>query len=141
MITNERIAANTTRRFASLLKSYGVYVEPYDADLKPIEKVLRHSWYVDKVKQMGHTDCTCLEIEGGFFAVLENGQIMTGKNIMILDGISAVVEEISEEDPLDVFTRFDWKGFCDKDSDDDYVVVAEFSQLRKLFKSLNLRKN
>lgn len=143
MITNKRIAANTARRLAMLLKSYGVHVDHYNTDeFKPIEKVLRHSWYVDKVKQMGHTDCIYIGIDGGFFAVLENGQIMTGKNIMILDGISCVVTEIATDDPIDAFSNFLWKGFSADEYDDrDYVVVCELSQFRKMLNSLNLMEN
>ena len=56
---------------------------------------------------------------------------------MICDGISSVVMELSEIDPIDAFQMFQWKGFNDGDDDDDYVVVTEFSQLKKLIETLD----
>lgn len=137
MFTNEKMAENTAHRLAMFLKGKGIEITHYDSTLRPIEKVLRGSWYVKKAKEMGHTDCIHIGlICGGFFAILENGQIMTGKNIMICDGISSVVMELSEIDPIDAFQIFQWKGFNDGDDDDDYVVVTEFSQLKKLIETL-----
>ena len=60
-----------------------------DFVLRPIDKILRSSWYVDKTKQCGHTDCIYIKIVdeyvNAFFVVLEDGNIMTGGNIFIND--------------------------------------------------------
>ncbi len=128
MITNSAIAENTCRRLVDFLKSKGVDVFPYDATLHPIEKTLCYSWYVKKVKEMGHTDCCHIGlVEGGFFAVLENSQIMTGSNIMILDAISGLCCD-NEVDPNEIMLSFRWKGFGDGC---DGVLVVEFSELKK----------
>lgn len=139
-MTNERMAENTARRLADLMRQYGIEVEPYDATLRPIERVLRGSWYVDKVKQMGHTDCIHLGFKdciGNFFiVVLEDGHLMTGANCMILDAVSCLTMSVPEGD-VDVndvfYNHFRWKGYG---MDDDGVVVFELSQLRELMKYL-----
>ena len=75
MFTNEKMAENTAHRLAMFLKGKGIEITHYDSTLRPIEKVLRGSWYVKKAKEMGHTDCIHIGlICGGFFAILENWQ-------------------------------------------------------------------
>lgn len=141
-MTNERIAENTARRLANLMRQYGIEVEPYNATLRPIEQVLRSSWYVDKVKQMGHTDCIHMGFNdsiGNFFiAVLEDGQLMTGANCMIMDAVSSLTMSVPNRD-VDVndvfYHHFRWKGYG---RDDDGVCVFELSQLRMLLEYLNL---
>ncbi len=113
------MVAKTANILANLLKKHGIGVTPYDTTLKPIEKVLRGSWYVDKAKQAGHTDCVYIGIEcGGFFAVLEDCSIMVGKNIMIADAVTAIIEDYTDflknSDIIDVWSLFRWHGWCDE---------------------------
>lgn len=49
----------------------------------PITETLRDSWYVGKAIELGHTDCCYIRCEGGFIVVLEDGEIMTGSNVMV----------------------------------------------------------
>ena len=88
-------ATKVARQLCDYLNEKGLKTE-CDFVLRPIDKTLRSSWYVDKVKQCGHTDAIHVGIShdcymcNGFFAVLEDGSIMTGGNIMINDAFTAI---------------------------------------------------
>ena len=89
------VAAKVARQLCGLLNNKGIKTES-DFVLRPIDKILRDSWYVGKTKQCGHTDCIHVNISYdyfnvyGFFAVLEDGKIMTGGNCIILDAFSSI---------------------------------------------------
>lgn len=87
------VAAKVARQLCDLLNNKGIKTES-DFVLRPINKTLRHSWYVEKLKQCGHTDCIHVGISNNilsaFFAVTEDGHIMTGGNIMLLDAFAAM---------------------------------------------------
>lgn len=141
MVTNQMMVAKTANILANLLKKHGIGVTPYDTTLKPIEKVLRGSWYVDKAKQAGHTDCVYIGTECGFFVVLENCEIMVGQNIMITDAITSLVlsctDFVDGADVCDVWQMFRWHGWADEPYYEDYVACFEISQLRALLNKLN----
>lgn len=89
------IATKVARQLCDYLNKKGLKTE-CDFVLRSIDMTLRSSWYVDKVKQCGHTDAIHVGIShdyynvNGFFAVLENGDIMTGGNIMINDAFTSI---------------------------------------------------
>ena len=89
------MATKVARQLCDLLNIKGIKTES-DFVLRPIDEILRDSWYVGKTKQCGHTDCMHVNISYdyfnvyGFFAILEDGKIMTGGNCMISDAFTAI---------------------------------------------------
>ena len=88
------VATKVARRLCDLLNDKGIKTES-DFVLRPIDETLRPSWYVDKLKQCGRTDCIHVGISNetilsSFFAVTEDGHIMTGGNVMLLDAFAAM---------------------------------------------------
>ena len=87
-------ATNALQTLCDTLDSIGV---SYDTDrtFGPIQSVLRSSWYVDKAVSLGHTHCCHVDISsGGFIAVLEDGTMMTGSNVMCPNAIENICDEI-----------------------------------------------
>ena len=87
------VATKVARQLCDLLNNKGIKTES-DFVLRPIDKTLRFSWYVCKVKQCGHTDCIHVDVSNediyGFFVVLEDGNIMTGGSCMINDAFAMI---------------------------------------------------
>lgn len=141
MLTNQKMAQRTALILVTMLKRYGIKVTPYCTDLKPIETVLRASWYVDKIKQAGHTDCIYIGTECGFFVILENCEIMVGQNIMVTDAVTSLVlsctDFVDGADVCDVWQMFRWHGWADEPYCEDYVAFFEISQFRELLNKLN----
>lgn len=85
---NYKIMTKVSGMLSEYLETKGINAN-VTFDIKPIEKTLRSSWYVDKVKQCGHTECVYVDLNDeythAFFVVLEDGSIMTGGNIFISD--------------------------------------------------------
>lgn len=112
------VVEKVARHLCDLLNNKGIKAES-DFVLRPIDKTLRPSWYVGKLKQCGHTDCIHVGISSeailsSFFAVLEDGKIMTGGNCMILDAFAAIdwtIESgefiVSKPELYDVYERDD----------------------------------
>ena len=99
MITNKTIAERTARRLVDYLTSKGIKAES-DFRFAPIRKVLRDCYYVEKVLECGHTDCLHVGLPdvGSFFAVLEDGRLMSGCHVMIADAVSSIFLEYVDSD-------------------------------------------
>lgn len=106
--------------------------------IKPIEKTLRASWYVDKVKQCGHTECVHISLNGGdtygcaFFVVLEDGSIMTGGNIFINDAF-ATFDTTMDGAEFIIARPHLYKVY---ESDDDVCIITSIDGVRKFFDRL-----
>jgi hypothetical protein len=96
MITNERMAVRTAKNLVKFLNKKGAKCSS-DFKYKPIRKVLRDSWYVDKLMDCGQTDCIHIDLECGSFLVVTNDcKLMSGQNIMIMDAIYSIFAEYVE---------------------------------------------
>lgn len=132
---------NITEKVAFMLSDYletkGISTT-ISLQIKPIEKVLRSSWYVNKVKQCGHTECIYLALENedysgsAFFAVLEDGSIMTGGNIFILDAF--LTFDTTMDGPEFIMGRPHlYKVYT---NDDDVCIITSIEGVRKFFDRL-----
>ena len=129
-MTNERIAIKTAKRLVDYLASKGIKTET-DLKYRKISDTLRGSWYVDKVKQCGYTDCIHIDVEcGGFFAILNTGEIMTGQNVMINDAISNVIYELLGTPDYDAFWTLNI--YAEEDWGEDALLIGSLSQIKEL---------
>lgn len=89
------VAIKVAHQLCGYLNGKGIKTES-DFVLRPIDRTLRPSWYVDKVKQCGHTDCIYVNVPNvfynisAFFSVMEDGGIMSGGNVMSIDAFTAI---------------------------------------------------
>ena len=128
-MTNEKIATKVAEKLVKFLN--GKEIETSVVSYRPISKVLRSSWYVDKVRQLGYTDCVYVEAkECGFFAVLETGEIMTGGNCMICDAISSVIYHLLGVPDFDAFLSL--KVYADYNSEDDGLLIGSYDKVTGL---------
>ena len=114
--------------------------------VKPIESTLRWSWYVDKVKQCGHTECMHIDLNNedtidmyntgacgsAFFVVLEDGSIMTGGNIFINDAFATFDTTMDGAEFIMARPHL-YKVY---ESDEDVCIITSIDGVRKFFDRL-----
>ena len=134
-MTNKKIATNVAKRLVKYLTSLGCDCK-CDYSYKPIRETLRNSWYVKKVLEIGHTDCIFIDVDFdgfgmGFFAVLENGEIMTGENCMIKCPFSNLPIEMGNFNCY-YFENY-FKVFAYDDFFEDVLVISTLDSAIKFF--------
>lgn len=119
----------------SVLKNAGVNCKVADNELRPINDVLRDSWYVDELIDRGYTDCIHIELDtdscSGFMAVLNTGELMTGSNAMIPSGLECVIYGICdkyEEEPEE--WMFEMMQDFTEENDDDSISIFTLDELK-----------
>lgn len=126
------ITENVARQLCGYLNEKGIKTES-DFVLRSIDKTLRGSWYVDKVKQCGHTDCIHIEIDDEnyhcFFVVCEDGTIMTGGNIFIWDAFRT----FDETSGFFLLTHSEYKIYY---TDDDVCILTSLKGVKMFFDRL-----
>ena len=129
------------KRIVNALRDLGVSVET-DYQFGRIENVLRQSWYVWKVKQLGHTHCCHINLStGGFLAVLEDCTVMSGANIMLSTAIEDLSYEFDpsfwteffsdydffqfeDETPQEMTLQSDWKIYSEDEDCENYLLTT-----------------
>ena len=130
-MTNKKIATKIAKRLVAYLSAKGIATK-CDYKYLPIEKILRGSWYVTKVKETGHTDCIYIDVKcGGFFAVLENGEIMTGQNCMIADAVSNIIYELFGTPDYDKFMNV-LKIYTESNYEEDALLIGSLDKIKFL---------
>lgn len=101
MVKNRQICLRTAIRLVNYLKTKGIATDT-DFAIQPIKKILRECFYVRKIKECGFKDCIYVELPdaGSFFAVLEDGRLMTGFHIMKYDAIRSILCDLCLDDML-----------------------------------------
>ncbi|MBO7731840.1 MAG: hypothetical protein J6S67_04790 [Methanobrevibacter sp.] len=124
------VAEKVTRQLCDLLNNKGIKTES-DFVLRPIDKTLRPSWYVEKLKQCGFTDCIHVGISdiNAFFAVTDDGHIMTGGNFMILDAFAAL--SICEDYGEFIMARPDM--FHVLENEEETCIITDLKGVRAFF--------
>lgn len=102
---------------------------------------LRHSWYVDKIIELGlnpqnvnHIELSC----GGFIAELSNGLLCTGGNIMLVDALSEIGYEQGFDYPFDLFGNIENINLYLDDVNDcnDVLITFTFESLQEYIKKI-----
>ena len=140
MVTNKTIAERIARLSVKYLSTKGIAFK-CDYKFMPIKKILRDSWYVKKICEFGHTDCIFIDLPdaGSFFAVLEDGRLMSGMNLMVQDAIwSIYVEYVDSEFPYDLFDTLRMDSYSDNCGDNGLIVI-DLCVFRDWFDSCVLR--
>ena len=145
------------KRIVNALRDLGVTVET-DYQFDEIDNVLRQSWYVWKVKQLGHTHCCHINLStGGFIAVLEDCTVMSGANIMILTAIENLSYEFDASfwteffEDLDFFQfedettqeatlRSDWKIYSRNEDFEDYLLTTSVEEIMQMIEKFIIIK-
>ena len=132
----------TTRKVAQQLCAYlneKTIKTECDFVLRPIDKILRSSWYVDKTKQCGHTDCIYVKVSddtgeyvNAFFVVLEDGNIMTGGNIFINDAFLSF--DMSLDAPEFIQTHREYKLFFN--DEEDVCIITSLKGVKMFYDRL-----
>ena len=133
-MTNEKIATNVANKLVKMLTEMGC--ETKVSSYRPISETLRSSWYVKKVKEIGHTDCIYIDVYYddfgmGFFCVLEDGKIMTGENVMISNPFSSIPVEKGNNEVY-YFENY-FKVYARDDFYEDILVISDLKSALKYF--------
>lgn len=75
-----------------------------DFEVGSIEETMRGSLYKDWLLGMGYHDCAFINEGGSFIAVLNDGRLMSGSNIMIEDALFRAVEDLYEAEQVETGT-------------------------------------
>lgn len=130
-MTNKKIATNVAKKLIEYLSEKGIETE-CDFQYKSIDETLRSSWYVSKVKEVGHTDCIHVDVKcGGFFAILESGEIMTGANVMISDAITSIIYELFGEPNYDTLMA-NLNVYTEEDYEEDVLLIGTLDKIEFL---------
>lgn len=138
MITNKQICERMAKRLVDFLNSKGIEAKS-DFAFKPVREVLRWCYYVQKVKECGHTDCIHVDLPdaGSFIAVLEDGRLMSGFHFMIQDAIYCIgVEYLDELADAMEYPVLD-KSFCD-DFGESGMMIVDFNKFKDWLDSKKL---
>ena len=94
---NAIMMRNAAIRVCVLLGKFGITATISNWNPEPTGECLRGSWYVDKAKQYGVSDVIHIDLScGGFLAVTDKCEILSGSNFMCPDGFLAIDTEICE---------------------------------------------
>lgn len=119
---NAIMMRNAAIRVCVLLEKYGITATISNWNPEPTAECLRDSWYVDRAKQYGVTDLIHIKLScGGFIAVTDKCEIMSGANFMINDAFTTIDTELVMTDGF-YLTDFGFKCWCDDFGEDAFVV-------------------
>ena len=118
---NTIMMRNAAIRICVLLEKYGITATISNWTPEPT-KCLRGSWYVPRAKQYGVQDIIHLNLScGGFLAVTDKCEVMSGANFMINDAFTAIDTELELTDGF-YLTDYGFKCWCDDWGEDAFVV-------------------
>lgn len=127
------------RRICKLLKPYGIECE-VDGRIDRPENILRASWYVDKLQELGYERCLHIDLTGrcdfslGFIAVLDGGKIMSGSNVMISDAFTSIAVEMGadENEVIDRLISSNFERYCDDEcsGEDGCIICPNYEMFR-----------
>ncbi len=112
---------NAAIRVCVLLEKYGITATISNWNPEPTDN-LRGSWYVDRAKQYGITDLIHIKLScGGFLAVTDKCEIMSGANFMLNDAFTNIDTELVITDGF-YLTDFGFKCWSDDWGEDAFVI-------------------
>ena len=112
---------NAAIRVCVLLEKYGITATISNWNPEPTAE-LRDSWYVDRAKQYGITDLIHIKLScGGFLAVTDKCEIMSGANFMLNDAFTNIDTELVISDGF-YLTDFGFKCWSDDWGEDAFVI-------------------
>lgn len=91
------------------------------------EEILRGSWYVSKLMELGYREMMCVDMKGfGFLAILQDGCIMSGNNIMVMDAFRCIGIELGADDDavISAINAEGWKIYCNDDFEEDACIIC-----------------
>jgi len=135
-MTNSQMMANVAKKLCAFLNEKGIKAES-NFYPRQIDMTLRPSWYVKKAKEIGYTDCIYIEVKKcGFMAVLDNGDVMSGANFMIMDAFTCLSIDCGiNEEKLQ-----DFRAYFEKDYEEDLLVIATLPKIKKFLEGVQVTK-
>ena len=118
----------TLNKVCLLLKKYGIQTET-DGSIGSPDKILRDSWYVRKLMELGYLHCVHIDLigENCFLAVLDEGRVMSGNNVMILDAFQSLEEIVNpdgEYRAVEVMNRLGFEIHDNGGYDTDSCIIC-----------------
>lgn len=104
--------------------------------------IIRWSPLVEYVVNLSTTDCVVIEIRNfydekiGFFAVLNDGRILSGGNDFISDGFISIASEKGVEMDKSDFNKKGWKVYDNPFSRDFCIICKDFKKFKQFIKKL-----
>lgn len=127
----------TAKRVCDILEKKGLKTSIFDDRPSPLRKILRESWYVDKMSQFGVSDVIHISVYNGnyhlgFLVITNDCKIASGCNAMINDFFSAVRIECG---------NFDGFYFCDYNmqfagDEDDGMAMCDLHTFERFMDEL-----
>lgn len=87
---NKIMMQNAAIRVCALLEKFGITATISNYQPEPIDKCLRGAWYISKMKQYGVCDTIHIQLDGGFLAITDKCEVMSGSNFMVSDAFSYI---------------------------------------------------
>ena len=127
----------------TLLKDNKVLANACENEFKPIDNILRSSWYVNEAIKLGYKNAIHINLNYGFLAIVDNDKIITGSNFMIADGLDGILTDI--DDRFDGFIyntlsenipngKYYEEYFEDKENS---LIILSLDNLKTLFKDID----
>ena len=118
----------TVEKICKLLGKYGIETETDKRNDRP-ENILRGSWYVQKLVELGYLHCIYIDLvdENCFLAVLDGGRIMSGNNVMIMDAFQVIgdmAESVEVWHFVDKMYELGFEIYTDDGYDTDTCIVC-----------------
>lgn len=133
------VEQDVARRICNLLKPYGIKCKVAERIDRP-EKMLRESWYVHKLVELGYEKCLHIDLDSeggssiGFLSVLDGGKIMSGCNVMIADAFTMLGIELGADDceVIDYLIASDWERYSmdEYSPEDGCIICPNYEQFR-----------
>lgn len=128
---------NTLNKVCRLLNKYGIRTES-DGHYDSPDKVLRDSWYVRKLMELGYSKCIHVDLVGEncFLAVLDGGRVMSGNNAMILDAFQSLEEIVNpygEYRAVEVMNRLGFEIHSNGGYDTDACIICPSYEVLEQF--------
>lgn len=126
---NDVLMKQTTEKVIAILENIGITATS-DLVVRPINKTLRGSWYVNKLHELGYKDCTYINLSSnGFLVVLNDCSIASGENIMIRTAFENIAIELNEDNELwyeFIWDNPHWKLY-NEDEEDGLIICTNFA--------------
>lgn len=135
----------TAQKVYRLLESYGIKTNVAERIDRP-ENILRASWYVDKLVELGYEKCLHVGLESedgfslGFIAVLDDGKIMSGSNFMISDAFTSLGIELGADEceVIDRLISSDFERYAEDElsGEDGCIICPSYERFRDFIMEL-----
>lgn len=139
------VEQDAARRICKMLKPYGIRTNVAERIDRP-ENILRASWYVDKLVELGYERCLHINLESedgfslGFIAVLDGGKIMSGSNFMISDAFTSLGIELGADEceVIDRLITSDFERYAEDEfsGEDGCIICPSYEQFRDFIMEL-----